>query len=194
MSTNWAIVKTRWRITSGTLRHCASGSWPESMKLFLAVALASACSLCAANWPQFRGVGGLGVAAGSPPPVHFGPDSNVLWKATLPSGNSSPVIWGENIFLTGFDKTRLETICLNRSGGKVRWRIPAPATKFEPTHRLGNPATPTPVTDGERVYVSFGSFGLLAYDSMARKYGGIPCPRPWLNSERQPHLFFGVTW
>src|SRR5512132_2211805 len=104
------------------------------MKLTLLFALASASVLSAANWPQFRGVGSLGVATGSPPPVHFGPDSNVLWKAALPSGNSSPVIWGDNVFLTGFDKAKLETLCVNRRDGTVRWRSAAPATRFEPTH------------------------------------------------------------
>ena len=80
----------------------------------------------------------------------------MLWKTALPSGNSSPVIWNEKIFLTAFDKQKLETVCLDRRDGTVLWRVAAPAMKFEPTHKLGNPATPTPATDGERVYVSFG--------------------------------------
>src|SRR6185436_5962793 len=105
-----------------------------------------------------------GIAEGSPPPVHFGPGSNVIWRTALPSGNSSPVLWGDKIFLTAFDKTKLETLCLDRRNGRILWRTAAPAAKFEPTHKLGNPATPTPATDGERVYISFGSFGLLAYD------------------------------
>ena len=140
--------------------------------------LLAAFQLCAAHWPQFRGPGGLGVAEDSPPPMHFGPGSNVLWKTALPSGNSSPVIWGDRIFLTAFDQARLETLCLNRRDGKILWRTGAPAQKFEPTHKLGNPATPTPATDGERVYVSFGSFGLLAYDMQGREVWRHPLPRP----------------
>jgi outer membrane protein assembly factor BamB len=140
--------------------------------------LCSACPSFAANWPQFRGPGGLGIAEGSPPPVHFGPSSNVLWKTVLPSGHSSPVIWGEKIFLTTFDKQKLETFCVDRRDGKVLWRTAAPAAKFEPTHNLGNPATPTPATDGERVYVSFGSFGLLAYDLAGNEIWRHPLPPP----------------
>ncbi len=116
-----------------------------------------------AGWPQFRGPGGWPVAEGREAPVHFGPASNVLWKTELPVGHSSPCIWGNQLFVTAFDKTRLETICLDRRNGAILWRKPAPAEKFETTHRLGNPAASTPATDGERVYVYFGSFGLLAY-------------------------------
>ena len=103
------------------------------------------------NWPQFRGPDGLGIAASGDSPVHFGPSSHVLWKTALPSGNSSPCIWGNRIFLTTFDRTQLETVCLDRAHGKILWRQPAPAEHFEPTQRLGNPATPPAATDGARV-------------------------------------------
>jgi outer membrane protein assembly factor BamB len=134
--------------------------------------------LTAAEWPQFRGPGGLGIADGSPPPVNFGPTSNVVWKTALPPGNSSPVVWGDKVFVTSFDQSKLETLCVDRRDGKVLWRTTAPATKFEPTHKLGNPATPTPATDGERVYVSFGSFGLLAYDFDGKEVWRHPLPLP----------------
>ncbi len=58
------------------------------------------------------------------------------------------------------------------------WRKVCPAAKIEPTHRLGNPATPTPATDGEAVYVSFGSFGLVAYDFNGRELWNKPLPLP----------------
>ena len=132
----------------------------------------------ASNWPQFRGPGGLGLAENARPPVHFGPGSNVLWKAALPGGNSSPCVWGDRIFLTAFDKEKLETLCLDRRNGQILWRQAAPAAKFEPTHRLGSPATPTPATDGERVYVYFGSFGLLAYDFAGKEQWRQPLGMP----------------
>ncbi len=130
------------------------------------------------SWPQFRGPDGLAVAEPSDPPVHFGPAENVVWKVALPSGNSSPCIWGDRIFLTTFDQSKLETLCLRRSDGTVLWRQPAPSEKFEPTHKLGNPATPTPATDGQRVYVYFGSFGLLAYDLDGREQWRHPIQAP----------------
>src|SRR5262245_44065364 len=96
-----------------------------TLHLGLALGMAVVCS--AAQWPQFRGPDGLGVADGAAPPAHFGPGSNVLWKVPVPNGHSSPCIWNERIFLTGFDGKKLETICLDRATGASLWRQPAPA-------------------------------------------------------------------
>ena len=138
----------------------------------------SAGMLSAGSWPQFRGPNGSGLAESGDPPVHFGPSSNLLWQVELPSGNSSPCLWGDRIFLTAFDKSKLETLCLARKDGRILWRQTAPAARFEPTHRLGSPATPTPATDGERVYVCFGSFGLLAYDLAGEEQWRKPLGMP----------------
>lgn len=118
------------------------------------------------QWPQFRGPGGLGVAADDVrPPVHFGPGSNAVWRVETPAGNSSPVIWGNRLFLTGYAGGKLLTLAYDRSTGRELWRRDVVAGKVEEVHpSLGSPATATPVTDGERVYVHFGSFGVLAYD------------------------------
>jgi outer membrane protein assembly factor BamB len=131
-----------------------------------------------ADWPQFRGESGLGRATGGEPPLFFGPKSNVLWRVELPSGNSSPCVRGENLFVTGFGDSRLDTLCLDRRTGAIRWRAAAPTNRFESTHRLGNPATPTPCADSQRVYVYFGSFGLLAYDFEGREAWRKPLPAP----------------
>ena len=150
-------------------------------KLFLFTALwisASTGLLSAGSWPQFRGPNGLGLAEGGSPPVYFGPGSNLLWKVELSAGNSSPCIWGDRVFLTAFDGSKLETLCLARKDGRILWRQTAPAARFEPTHRLGSPATPTPATDGERVYVYFGSFGLLAYDLAGQEQWRKPLGMP----------------
>src|SRR5262249_48060368 len=115
-------------------------------------------------WPQFRGPGGLGVAAdGKKLPAEFGPEKNLLWKAPVPSGHSSPCIWGDRIIVTAFDKAakKLETICLSRDDGKTIWRRPVSTEKIEKFHVAGSPAAATPVVDGERIYVYFGSYGLL---------------------------------
>jgi outer membrane protein assembly factor BamB len=145
-----------------------------AMHLWMAIGLASAQS----HWPQFRGPNGSGAVERGNPPVSFGPTSNVLWSIAMPSGNSSPCIWGDRIFLTAFDKTKLETLCIDRRDGKVLWRQAAPGEKFEPTHKLGSPATPTAATDGQRVYVYFGSFGLLAYDFTGKEQWRRPLEAP----------------
>ena len=122
---------------------------------------------CRANWPQFRGPGGSGVAtADQPPPVAFGAEKNLLWKTALPTGHSSPCVWGDRIFLTAYDpaRTKLETICIDRRSGKILWRRDAAADRIEKCHDIGSPASSTPATDGKSVFVYFGSYGLLAYD------------------------------
>lgn len=147
--------------------------------LFILSILSTSLTLWSAdNWPQFRGPGGLSLAAPGDYPLHFGPGSNVLWKVALPPGNSSPCLWGDRIFLTALNQEKLETLCLDRRDGKILWRKPASAEKLEPTHRLGSPATPTPSTDGERVYVSFGSYGIIAYDFNGNEVWKKPMPQP----------------
>ena len=116
-------------------------------------------------WPQFRGPNASGIGAGKPP-VHFGPEQNVQWKTAVGPGLSSPIIWAERIFLTEFDpeNQKLATVCIDRRTGKVLWRRDVAVEKAEKVHRISSPAGPTPATDGERVYVYFGSYGLLCYD------------------------------
>jgi outer membrane protein assembly factor BamB len=117
-------------------------------------------------WPQFRGPGGLGIAGDHGYPVNFDANNSLIWKTSLPSGVSSPCIWEELIFLTGYDKQRkmLETICLDRTTGKIMWRQDAPAEQIESVHEVSSPANATPASDGEHVYVYFESYGLIAYD------------------------------
>jgi hypothetical protein len=113
-------------------------------------------------------------------PTQFGPSTNVLWKTPLPSGYSSPCLWGDRIFLTGFDKDqqRLETLCLDRGTGHILWRKAAPAAKIEVVHKVSSPATATPATDGQRVYSYFGSYGLLCYDFDGKELWTLPLPMP----------------
>jgi len=126
---------------------------------------ASAQNVGKAWWPQFRGPGSAGLGEGRPP-VQFGPNQNVLWKTAVASGLSSPIIWEGRIFLTEFDraKKQLATLCIDRRNGKVLWRRAVTPEQIEKVHDLSSPAGSTPVTDGERVYVYFGSYGLLCYD------------------------------
>jgi hypothetical protein len=132
-------------------------------------------------WPQFRGANSAGVAEDEQPlPVEFGPSLNCLWKTALTIGHSSPCIWGDRIFLTGFDpaENKLETLCFNRRSGEMVWRRTAPAEKIEKSHELGNPAASTTVADAERVYVYFGSYGLLCYDHAGNEQWKLPIKTP----------------
>jgi outer membrane protein assembly factor BamB len=116
-------------------------------------------------WPQFRGQNSSGLGEGRPP-VHFGPDQNVLWNTAIGPGLSSPIIWENRMFLTEFDRAnkQLATLCIDRRTGKILWRRTVAPERIEKVHDLSSPAGSTPATDGERVYVYFGSYGLVCYD------------------------------
>jgi len=119
------------------------------------------------KWPQFRGPGGLGIGNDKASlPSEFGPTKALLWKTALPLGHGSPCIWGDRIFVTGFNSgaNKPEVIAVNRKDGKIAWRQTIPSKEIEKVHEISSPATSTPVTDGENVYVYSGSYGILAYD------------------------------
>lgn len=119
------------------------------------------------RWPQFRGPGGLAVGDdASTFPTRFSASDGLLWSTSLPSGHGSPCIWGDRIFVTAFDagSKKLEVIAINRRDGGIVWRSAVPTTEIEEVHAISSPANSTPTTDGERVYVYFGSYGLLAFD------------------------------
>ncbi|MCX8156907.1 MAG: PQQ-binding-like beta-propeller repeat protein [Verrucomicrobiae bacterium] len=129
----------------------------------------------AAAWPQFRGPQAAGVAAGSFPTV-FGPKTNVLWVVEVPAGHSSPCIWEDYLFLTATEGERLLTLCYNRRDGRELWRQGVVPEK--PERGMGAMASPTPATDGRRVYVYFGAFGLVSYDFAGKEIWRRPLPTP----------------
>ena len=140
-------------------------------------ATAACLRIVAADWTGFRGGVAQGVAPeGTHPPVEFGPSNRVAWKIELASGNSSPVLWRDRVFLTAHPGgARLRTLALDRATGREVWqRDLAPATVEEVHRGVGSPASATPVTDGERLYVHFGSVGLLAYDFDGREAWRLP--------------------
>lgn len=146
----------------------------------VACLLATAHVLSAATpqWPQFRGPNGSGIAPDDArPPLHFGPETNRLWKTAVPPGLSAPVVWGDRLFLTGLASNRLVTLAYDTRTGHELWRQVAPADKIEECHRFSSPAAPTPCTDGERVYAYFGSFGLIAYDFAGKEVWRRPFER-----------------
>jgi len=153
--------------------------WLTRFSLPCFVFLIGAVSLHAANWPGFRALNQAGIATDSEkPPVHFGPSSNLLWKAELPRGHSSPAIWHDSIFVTGAEGKKLITRCLARLTGRQQWEQSLTVDKLEPIHRANSIATPTPTTDGRGVFVYFGSYGLLAYNLEGQELWRKPLPMP----------------
>ena len=134
-----------------------------------------AVAVFAADWPQLRGPDGSGLCPTCGPlPSEFGAAKNVLWKTDVPEGKSSPVLAGDRIFLTAAEGDDLITLCLNRSTGKVLWRRSVRAAKREFQHTLNHRAAPTPVTDGQSVFVFFADFGLVSYDFEGKQRWQLP--------------------
>ena len=125
--------------------------------------------LAVADWKQFRGPNGSGVAGESGLPVAMSASENLQWRAPAPPGYSSPVLSDGRLFLTGYDDVRLITICMDRSTGKELWRKEAPRRLDRPHKGVNTPASPSPVTDGRNVYVLFGAYGLISYDRDGRE-------------------------
>lgn len=154
------------------------------------------------NWPAWRGPMATGVAPVADPPVRWGEGTNKVWKTALPGlGHSSPIVWGDRVFVTTAVETdiavapekvqaaekeipdwqrrgarlptrvlRFVVMALKRSDGSVLWQQTvcesAPHTS---THADGSWASGSPVTDGERVYAYFGSYGLHCLDMDGKK-------------------------
>ncbi len=134
-----------------------------------------AAALFSADWPQLRGPGGSGLCPSCGPlPTEFGAEKNVLWKTDLPEGKSSPVLAGDRIFLTAAEGDDLITLCLNRTSGKIQWRRSVRAAKREFQHTLNHRAAPTPVTDGQSLFVFFADFGLVSYDFDGKQRWQLP--------------------
>jgi outer membrane protein assembly factor BamB len=123
----------------------------------------------AEHWPQFRGPNGDGHGDAKDLPVTFSDGERVKWKTAIhDKGWSSPVIWGSQIWLTTAteDGTELSVLCVDKESGKVLrdevlFRVATP--QF--CHKFNSYASPTPVVEEGRVYVTFGSPGTACLDT-----------------------------
>ena len=144
--------------------------YPKTFLCYLCWALTATIAL-AAEPTYFRSDGGIARNAATLPDRLDGPGV-LRWRVPVDSGHSTPTVQGGKIFLTTYRSAdqELATVALDSQTGKVLWKQVAPADRIEPYHKVnGNPAAATPACDGERVYVFFGSFGLICYDLDGRK-------------------------
>jgi outer membrane protein assembly factor BamB len=115
-------------------------------------------SVYAENWPGWRGPRGDGTSTETAVPFHWNASENIAWKVPIPGiGHSSPIVWGDRIFVTTCVDKNFERmlLCLARRDGKVLWQRTVLTSKLEPKHKLNSFASSTPVTDGKHVWVTF---------------------------------------
>jgi outer membrane protein assembly factor BamB len=141
-------------------------------------------------WAQWRGPLGTGVAPRARPPIEWSEKKHIRWKTALPGkGHSTPIVWHDSIFLTtaipsgepvkprfvrpgAHDNLAMTyehefaVLAVNRKTGKILWqRTVHKQVPHEAGHVTASLASASPVTDGERVFVSFGSYGLYCLDT-----------------------------
>jgi outer membrane protein assembly factor BamB len=144
------------------------------------------------NWHHWRGPTANGVAVQGNPPLTWSETQNIQWKTPIPGdGSGTPIVWGDRVFVTTAVRTdravaelappaveppggyrterpknyyRFVVLCLNRRDGRILWqRTATEALPHEGHHPSHGYASGSPTTDGQRLYVSFGSRGIYAY-------------------------------
>ncbi|MEO8259047.1 MAG: PQQ-binding-like beta-propeller repeat protein [Acidobacteriota bacterium] len=158
-------------------------SLPTRLLSVLILCSLTGVSLTAGNWPQWRGPTLNGLGAGTNLPVKWSATENVAWKVPVPNySGSTPIVWGEHIFLGVADKGELHLWALDRRNGSTRW-----------TRRLSggdrrqmkqNMSSPSPVTDGRHVWVMTGTGILSAFD-----FAGTPV---WTRDVQKDYGRFGI--
>jgi outer membrane protein assembly factor BamB len=150
----------------------------KTILVALFTASLSLSTVAAEDWSQFRGPNGTGVSITTGLPTEFGPDKNVVWKTPLPPGHSSPVLTRNRIFITAHsdekENHKLFVICLDRQTGKLLWQREVPRSQKGRLQLVNGPASPSPVTDGENVYVFFQEFGMISYDASGKERWKLP--------------------
>ena len=143
--------------------------------------------LLAGNWPQFRGPNQDGSSEETNLPEKFSKTENVKWAVDLPGLSASvPAVWGDSLFITAPvpAEEKFVGICIDAKTGKERWRKDlAKGTRWD---KASNLASPSPVTDGERVFFFFATGDLACFDFAGNEI--------WKRDVTKTHGNFGTQW
>jgi outer membrane protein assembly factor BamB len=129
------------------------------------IVIALALPVLAGNWPQWRGPDNDGVSTEKNIPAEWGPDKNIVWTLTMPGmAGSTPVVWGDRIFLTSEDGTDLSLLCIGTNGKQI-WKKKVGSTNGRRVRSdEGNEASSSPSTDGSHVWAFVGSGDFACFD------------------------------
>jgi outer membrane protein assembly factor BamB len=158
-----------------------------TIRVFTATVLcaAAAVSLEAQNWPQWRGPTLNGVSTATNLPVRWSKAQNIAWSLAMPAwSGSTPIVWGDHIFLNVAEGSNLFLWSVDRAGGGVRWkqRLSGGNTKM----RKQNMSSPSPVTDGQSVWAMSGTGVLKAFDFAGKEI--------WMRDIQKDYGRFGIQW
>jgi outer membrane protein assembly factor BamB len=156
----------------------------RSILWILLIGLGSNPAAAGEHWPQFRGPGGDGRSDAAGLPLTWSETENVAWKTPIHDrGWSSPVIWGDQVWLTtaAADGRKMFAVCVDRGSGRVVHDVKVFDTE-KPEHiaAVNSYASPTPAIESGRVYVHFGTYGTACLDTQS---GGILWSRRDLNCD-----------
>jgi outer membrane protein assembly factor BamB len=139
----------------------------------------------AENWPQWRGPQLNGISGERGLPVKWSRTENIAWKLPMPAfSGSTPIIWGERIFLNTADGDELQLWAVDRNKGEILWKRPLGGGNFK--IRKQNMSSPSPVTDGRNVWVMTGTGILKGFDFDGREQ--------WARDIQQDYGRFGLNW
>jgi outer membrane protein assembly factor BamB len=138
-----------------------------------------------ADWPHWRGPRHDGTSPDRGLPVEWGSDRNVRWKLALPAvSGATPIVASDLVFLSVGDGERLELWAVGAAGGEVRWK--RSLGEGNQVTRKQNMSSPSPVTDGERVWVLTGTGVVKAFDLAGREL--------WRRALQDDYGRFGLNW
>jgi len=142
-------------------------------------------TLSADNWPQWRGPQLNGISTEKGLPLTWTVDSNVAWKLPLPEwSGATPIVWGDSIFLNVAQGSALSLWCVDRKGPTVLWKAPLGGGNHQ--ERKQNMSSPSPVTDGTRVYAMTGTGILKGFDFKGNVL--------WSRDIQADYGRFGLNW
>jgi outer membrane protein assembly factor BamB len=138
------------------------------------------------NWPTWRGPNNDGISREKNLPVQWSTTENVAWKLPLPGrSGSTPIIWGDRIFLSTADGDAIQLWAVDRTSGKILWRQHLSNGGRE-MYRKHNLSSPSPVTDGKSVWIMAGTGILKRFDFTGREL--------WSRDIQKDYGAFGLNW
>lgn len=149
------------------------------------IAVAVSVSALAENWPQWRGPRLNGVSGEKNLPVRWSPTLGIAWKLAMPSrSGATPIIWDNNVFLNVAEGDDLHLWCVDKRKGTIVWKKHVAAGNYKINKQ--NMSSPSPVTDGQSVWVMTGIGVLKAFDLRGNEL--------WTRDIQKDYGKFGLNW